>query len=126
MPTRLSAITLGLALAVWPRPGVSQTAVTSPVDTAALQRLLAAEDARGTGPDGLAPLLAPLAGTDTLLRRVATRGLGRFQRPDLGRRLSPSLNDSLPSVRAEAANAVAQSMQGVQRGDTTSDSTRLR
>jgi cyclophilin family peptidyl-prolyl cis-trans isomerase/HEAT repeat protein len=125
MPTRLSAIALGFLLMLCPRPGVCQTAITSPVDTAALQRLLTAEDARGTGSDGLTPLLTPLAGRDTLLRRLAVRGLGRLQRPELGRRLLPSLNDPVPAVRAEAANAVAQSMRGVQRGDTTSDSTRL-
>src|SRR5215207_2412177 len=38
-------------------------------DAAALQRLLAAEDARGTGTDGVAPLIEALASRDTLLRR---------------------------------------------------------
>ena len=92
-----------------------------PVDTVALQRLLVAEDARGTGRDGLEPLLSALTGSDTLLRRLAVRGLGRMQRPELGRRLLPLLADSVPSVRAEAANAIAQSMRRVPRDTTRAD-----
>ena len=92
-----------------------------PVDTVALQRLLVAEDARGTGRDGLEPLLSALTGSDTLLRRLAVRGLGRMQRPELGRRLLPLLADSVPTVRAEAANAIAQSMRRVPRDTTRAD-----
>jgi peptidyl-prolyl cis-trans isomerase B (cyclophilin B) len=105
------------------RPGAAQT--PAPVDTLALQRLLIAEDARGTGPDALSPLLTALTSTDTLLRRLAVRGLGRIQRPDLGRLLLPALADSLPAVRAEAANAVAQSLRRARRGRTSPDSTGL-
>ena len=111
------------ALALSSRQVAAQTPAL--VDTAALQRLLVAEDARGTGRDGLGPLMAALTSTDTLLRRLAVRGLGRFQRPELGRILLPSLTDTLPAVRAEAANAIAQSMRDVRRGATTSDSARL-
>ena len=125
MPTQPLWIALCIAAALWPRSGACQSATGGSIDTVALQRLLAAEDARGTSRDGLTPLLTPLTGADTLLRRAAVRGLGRLQRPDLGRRLLPFLSDPVPSVRAEAANAVAQSMRGVQRSDTTSDSTRL-
>ncbi|HEX2638719.1 MAG TPA: HEAT repeat domain-containing protein, partial [Gemmatimonadales bacterium] len=92
-----------------------------PVDTAALQRLLMAEDARGTGRGGLEPLLSALTGSDTLLRRLAVRGLGRLQRPELGRRLLPLLADPVPSVRAEAANAIAQSMRRAPRDTTRAD-----
>jgi cyclophilin family peptidyl-prolyl cis-trans isomerase/HEAT repeat protein len=91
------------------------------VDTAALQRLLVAEDARGTGRNGLEPLLSALTGSDTLLRRLAVRGLGRLQRPELGRRLLRLLADPVPSVRAEAANAIAQSMRRVPRDTTRAD-----
>ncbi len=118
-----------LALAVWapsaagqapPAPGSRSTVPSRPVssetpDSAALQRVLAAEDARGTGPDGLDPLLRALSGEDELLRRVAVRGLGRLQRPELGRRLLPLLEDPAPAVRAEAANAVAQSLRRLRR-----------
>jgi cyclophilin family peptidyl-prolyl cis-trans isomerase len=96
---------------------------SAPPDTAALQRLLAAEDSRGTGPDGLTPLLDAVSSPDTLLRRVAVRGLGRIQRPALGKLLVPLLDDPVPAVRAEAANAIAQSMRRVPRaGSTEADS----
>src|SRR5204863_5171815 len=109
----------------WPRDSMAQAPGRVAVDTAALQRLLVAEDARGTAPDGLAPLLDALRGSDTLLRRVAVRGLGRFQRPELGRVLLPTLRDSVPAVRAETANAIAQSLRRVKRGESASDSTKL-
>ncbi|MES2306158.1 MAG: HEAT repeat domain-containing protein [Gemmatimonadota bacterium] len=95
----------------------------------ALQRLLVAEDARGTGEAGLAPLLEGIRSSDSLLRRVAVRGIGRLQRPDLARLLLPALNDPLPSVRAEAANAMVQGLKRVRRGapvvDTLQLSTRI-
>ncbi|MEO7455976.1 MAG: peptidylprolyl isomerase [Gemmatimonadaceae bacterium] len=85
-------------------------------DTVALQRLLVAEDARGLGADGLAPIVDGLASRDTLLRRVAVRAVGRLQRPDLGVRLVPLLSDASPAIRAEAANAMAQSLRRARRG----------
>ena len=128
MPARAALLALGLVLTLCPVSAsgqAGQAAALAAADTAALQRLLAAEDARGTGPDRIEPLLAALKGPDTLLRRVAVRGLGRFQRPELGRLLLSSLNDPLPSVRAEAANAVAQSLRRVKRGAAASDSAEL-
>jgi cyclophilin family peptidyl-prolyl cis-trans isomerase/drug/metabolite transporter (DMT)-like permease len=104
----------------------AQATATSTVDTAALQRLLTAEDARGTGPDRLAPLLEASKGQDTLLRRLAIRGLGRLQRPELGRQLLASLDDPWPSVRSEAADAIAQSMSRVRRDSIIADSTIVR
>ena len=125
MPGRASPLALCLALTLAPAPAAAQAAGTPAADTAALQRLLAAEDARGTGRDGLGPLLAASTAADTTLRRVAVRALGRLQRPELGRRLLPYLSDAVPSVRAEAANAVAQSLRGVKRDARAADSTRL-
>src|SRR5262245_43990151 len=109
MITRSLVVALGAWLCFWARVATAQTSPPVTTDTAALQRLLVAEDARGTGTDGLAPLLDALRGPDTLLRRLAVRGLGRFQRPELGRLVLPSLADPVPAVRAEAANAIAQS-----------------
>lgn len=84
-------------------------------DTAALQRLLVAEDSRGTGADGITPLVNALRSPDTLLRRVAVRGLGRLQRAELVRQIEPLLADSVPAIRAAAADAVAQSLNRVRR-----------
>jgi cyclophilin family peptidyl-prolyl cis-trans isomerase/HEAT repeat protein len=85
--------------------------------TDALQRLLVAEDARGTGAEGLQPLTAALSGGDTLMRRLAVRGLGRLQRPELGKQLLPLLADPVPTVRVEAANAIAQSLRRTKRSE---------
>lgn len=52
---------------------------TSSTDDAFLQRMLVAEDARGTGPEGITPLLEGAKSSDTLLRRVAERGLARLK-----------------------------------------------
>src|SRR5579864_5355236 len=84
-------------------------------DSAALQQILTIEDARATSPGGAAPLLVYLASSDTLLRRVAVRAVGRLQRPDLVSRLVPLLNDPVPAIRAEAANAIAQAVSRATR-----------
>ena len=131
MRARLSRLALGLALFLHASLAAGQTAASARVsspgapDPAVLQRLLVAEDARGTGRDGLEPLLAALAGGDTLMRRLAVRGLGRFQRPELGRRVLPLLADPVPAVRAEAANAVAQSLRRTRRSEPDSGESRL-
>jgi cyclophilin family peptidyl-prolyl cis-trans isomerase len=83
------------------------------VDTARLQRLLVAEDARGTGVDGITPLTTEIRGTDPLLRRVAVRGVGRLQRPDLMPLLIVALTDAVPAVRATAADGIAQAVSRV-------------
>ncbi len=85
-------------------------------DTAALQRILIAEDLRGTGKDGINPLLDGLRNrADTMLRRVAIRGLGRLQRPIMIRDIAAALGDAVPAIRAEAANAIAQSLVRIKR-----------
>src|SRR4051794_40624231 len=90
------ACRLAVLIALAPVPTSAQA--PAPPDTTTLQRLLAAEDARGTGPDGLSPLLDARSAPDTLLRRLAVRGLGRMQRPALGRLLVPLLHDSVAAV----------------------------
>jgi cyclophilin family peptidyl-prolyl cis-trans isomerase len=62
-----------------------------------------------------------LGSSDTLLRRLAIRGVGRLQRPELGRLLLPALSDRLPAIRAEAANAIAQSVRGIRRSEAAVD-----
>jgi cyclophilin family peptidyl-prolyl cis-trans isomerase/HEAT repeat protein len=125
MLTRALLLSLCLLGGQRPQELNAQTAATPSLDTVRLQRLLVAEDVRGTGADGVAPLLDALRGQDTLLRRLAVRGLGRFQRPEFGRLLLPLLGDSLPAVRAEAATAIAQSLRRAKRSDPVPDGTRL-
>ncbi|HEY8257060.1 MAG TPA: peptidylprolyl isomerase [Gemmatimonadales bacterium] len=124
MSARCHRLAVCAALTLSSTPAVAQAPGRTEADTA-LQRLLVAEDARGTSPEGLDPLLASLKGGDSLLRRVAVRGLGRFQRPELGRLLLPYLQDPTPSIRAEAANAIAQSLRRVRRGVAASDTAAL-
>jgi len=85
------------------------------VDSAALQRILIAEDLRGTGIDSTAPLIAGVHSPDSLLRRVAARALGRLQRPGFARDVAHLLRDSVPAVRAAAAEAISQSMARARR-----------
>ena len=115
------------------RPGPRARRGTSPCRRRILprcQRLLAAEDARGTGPDGLAPLLDARSSPDTLLRRIAVRGLGRMQRPALGRLLVPLLRDSVRGRArrgghrdrtVDAAGTPHRFGRGRQRGFTTKE-----
>jgi cyclophilin family peptidyl-prolyl cis-trans isomerase/HEAT repeat protein len=95
-------------------------------DSAALQRILQIEDARATGSDGAGPLIAYLGSSDTLLRRIAIRALGRLQRPDLVIHVAPTTNnpsldllpllhDPVPAIRGEAANAIAQGVSRATR-----------
>jgi cyclophilin family peptidyl-prolyl cis-trans isomerase/HEAT repeat protein len=53
---------------------------------------------------------AALGAADPALRRAAVRGLGQFESPDEVPAIETMLHDSDASVRAEAANALAQSL----------------
>ena len=119
-----SAVTVVTAIALLFafRCARAQTPARSTIDGALLQQMLIAEDARGTGTTGIGPLLAGTRSTDISLRRVAIRALGRLQRPALVAELLPSLGDPVPSLRAEAANALAQSMQSLPHLDSGRDS----
>ena len=116
-----------IAVAVLLLIGADRAIAQQPVgiDTMRLQQLLLAEDSRGTGIGGIAPLLDNLRSRDTLLRRVAVRGIGRLQRPDLGIRLLNALDDSIPAIRLEAANGIAQSLKRVRPGSVTSETMQL-
>jgi cyclophilin family peptidyl-prolyl cis-trans isomerase len=125
---RAAALTYIIIASVVNSPAQAQQPAgrdTAAHDTAALQRMLVAEDLRGHGSAGVTPMLDGLASRDPLLRRVAVRGLGRLQRPDLGRRVLPSLVDPAASVRAEAANAIAQSLRLARRGAPPTDTAQL-
>ena len=49
---------------------------------------------------------------DVQTARIAVRALGRFERPALVPDILPALRHTLPEIRAEAANALAQAAQG--------------
>lgn len=72
------------------------------------QAILVAEDRRPADREGLAPVFAGLRSADPLTRRLAVRALGRQEAEGLLGDIAPILSDTIPAVRAEAANAVAQ------------------
>ena len=81
-------------------------------DAAALERILAASDARPLTADSLAPLLEGTSAGSAEVRLQAVRALGRQERPDLVEHILPLLSDAEPAVRAEAANALGQAVHG--------------
>ena len=80
-------------------------------DLAFRQSMFEAEDSRGADPAGLATLLAGLESPDPEIRRLAVRALGRLERADLSDRIAQLIDGAPPAVRAEAANALGQSVQ---------------
>jgi cyclophilin family peptidyl-prolyl cis-trans isomerase/HEAT repeat protein len=73
------------------------------------RRILEAEDARADG-EALSPVFAALESRDNETRRIAVRALGRLERGSLAAAIAAAVSDPAPSVRAEAANALAQAV----------------
>ena len=96
-------------------PASAQAPPRAAAEELLLQRMLVAEDARGRGAEGIEPLLQALRSESPTLRRVAVRALGRLQDPTQFSALAPALDDPMPTIRTEAANALAQSVQSVTR-----------
>jgi len=74
--------------------------------------VLQAEDRRAPTPNDLAIIRAGAHSSDAQTVRVAIRALGRLERPALIPDIMPSLKNSLPEIRAEAANAIGQAAHG--------------
>jgi cyclophilin family peptidyl-prolyl cis-trans isomerase/HEAT repeat protein len=91
-------------------PATTFPARRAPQDTTLLQAMLAAEDARVETPVRMGPLLAGLTSDDPETQRIAVRALGRLERPSLVPTIASLLSSPAPSVRAEAANALGQSV----------------
>lgn len=104
-----TSLTLLLALALTTPP---------PQDTLALRHaVLAAEDARPTGAKGLEPLLRGIRSSDHVAQLLAVRALGRLERYDLSESIAPLISHPNPLVRAEAVNALGQSLARGNAGD---------
>jgi cyclophilin family peptidyl-prolyl cis-trans isomerase/HEAT repeat protein len=71
-------------------------------------RMLQAEDARGTGPGGVAALDEGLRSRDPQVRRQAVRALGRIERTDLIAKVLPVADDPDPLVQQQAIDALGQ------------------
>ncbi|MCC6929652.1 MAG: peptidylprolyl isomerase [Gemmatimonadaceae bacterium] len=108
------------------RPGARSSGASQPSvptvglsagERSTLLRLIAAEDARGTDADGVAPLMAALDDKSPFVRRTAVRGLGRLQRASLLDSIVPMVGDADARVRLEAVNAIAQALQELRTRD---------
>lgn len=77
------------------------------------QEIFEAEDSRAPDGASLAVLLGGLAHSEPEIRRMAVRALGRLVRPALADEIAPLLSDTEAGVRAEAANALAQSVTDI-------------
>lgn len=96
-----------------PAQGASRPApVLSAADSALLQRMIDAEDARASDSATLAPIYAGLRDANPEVRRIAVRALGRLERAAALGPLRKAFDDTSAAVRAEAINALGQILQG--------------
>ena len=82
--------------------------------------MLEEEDARGTGVSGIESLREGLTAQDADIQRVAVRGIGRLEDPELIPLTFPLLFSGDETVRAEAVNALGQAAFG-SLGDEVAD-----
>ena len=73
-------------------------------------RIIALEDARPTGGEDLAALIAATATSHAYLRQTAVRALGRLENPELVEEIARHLADPVTEVRAQAVDALAQAV----------------
>src|SRR5206468_2325768 len=93
---------------------ISVPSATQDAPPPAVSRLtvMQAEDRRAPTARDLAVIRAGAHGGDPGTARVAIRALGRLERPALVADILPFLKHSLPELRSEAANSVAQALIG--------------
>jgi cyclophilin family peptidyl-prolyl cis-trans isomerase len=75
--------------------------------------VLQAESRGGASPRDLTAMRVGVGSGDPQTVRIAVRALGRLQKPALILDITPALRHSIPEIRAEAANAIAQAAQGL-------------
>jgi cyclophilin family peptidyl-prolyl cis-trans isomerase len=85
--------------------------------------ILQAEDRRAPTATDLATIRAGTRSGDPLTAVTAVRALGRLERPALATDIQPLLDSPYPSVRVEAANALAQAVSSIRRGASGGPST---
>ena len=107
-PPRLSAL---VCVALLSAGGCTPPDAGRP-DRTAVQylRIIALEDARPTGGDDLAELIAATATSHDYLRQTAVRALGRLENPELVEEIARHLADPVAEVRGQAVNALAQAV----------------
>lgn len=88
------------------------TAATAPAEAALQQAIIEAESARAATPAALAPLVQGAQHASPAIQQLAVRALGRIERASLVPTIVPALASPSAAVRAEAATALAQAVQG--------------
>jgi len=73
-------------------------------------QIISLEDARPTGGDDLAALIAATETSHDYLRQTAVRALGRLENLELVDEIAKHLEDPAPEVRGQAAHALAQAV----------------
>jgi cyclophilin family peptidyl-prolyl cis-trans isomerase/HEAT repeat protein len=73
-------------------------------------QIIALEDARPTGGEDLAALVAATETSHDYLRQTAVRALGRLENPELVEEIAKHLEDPVTEVRAHAVDALAQAV----------------
>src|SRR5262245_2609 len=89
-------------------------ASTASAQPALLERMLVAEDHRAQSASDLDALKQGLSSRDPATGRQAIRAIGRLERPDLMRIISPLLTDTNADVRIETINAIGQLARGAE------------
>ena len=107
--TRVLALVCGLGWSVGCGPAEERPEGAAP--QTAPDALRVAEDLRGVGPDGVAPLLEGLRDAAPARRILAVRALGRLEDPTWADTLRTALSDLDAGVRREAAQALAQAVR---------------
>ena len=98
------------AVSPQPSPSVADASITASAQGVAI---LAAEDARAPTPADISLLVQASRSSNRQIQIAAIRALGRLERRDVVTDLLPFLRPpSVPQVRGEAAQAIAQAMRG--------------
>ncbi|MGH7561459.1 MAG: peptidylprolyl isomerase [Gemmatimonadales bacterium] len=90
-------------------------AVPAQAPRPSVERILLVEDRRARVAGDVDFLRGALASGDSVVLRTAVRAVGRLERPGLARLLVPLLADARPGLRGEAAQSIAQALQGLAR-----------
>lgn len=84
----------------------------APAEAALRQAIVAADTARAATPEAIAPLVEGVRHTSPAVQQLAVRVLGRLERASVVPTIMLALDSPSAAVRAEAANALAQAVQG--------------
>lgn len=103
--------------------GAARLAAQVPAgDTATLmQSIVAADGARSATPEAIAPLVAGVRHQSPAVQQIAVRVLGRLERASVVPSIAAALQSPSAVVRAEAANALAQAVQGPANQNAVAD-----